>query len=337
MRVRRYTALAFATISLAWSSASVAADYKILDRIKVADGGFDYAAFDAARGRVYMARPDYTTVIDVRTRAVSQLASASGGHMLLAIPGGSLGLLPQRMGAIRLVDVDADKVVADFPVGGDPDAATYDPLTKLVFVVNKGDGDTMAIDPAARKIVATIPVGGVLQFPVSDGKGHVFLNSESAPEIAVIDVRTMKLTARYKLDGCTGASGLAYDAQAGLLISGCLNGLAKVLDAATGKEVASLAIGAGPAATFYDPKRQVALIPCGVDGVLEVISLADPKHIAVVQHVPTQQGSRTGTVDPRTGRAYLMASQPDPSKPPGPNGRIPRLANSFEVLVVGPE
>ncbi|HYK80032.1 MAG TPA: hypothetical protein VEU95_10395, partial [Micropepsaceae bacterium] len=87
-------------------------------------------------------------------------------------------------------------------------------------------------------------------------------------------------------------------------------------------------------AVIYDPVRKLAFIPCGQDGVLEVISLADLAHIAVVQHVPTQAGSRTGTLDPQTGRLYLMASKPDPNAPAGRGA--PRLAGSWEVLVVGP-
>ena len=185
--------------------------------------------------------------------------------------------------------------------------------------------------------VATIPVGGTLEFPASDGAGKIFVNVTSIPEIAVIDVKTMAVIARYELAGCKGASGLAYDRQAKLLISSCGNGMAKVLRADTGKEVASLPIANGPDAVMYDPSRKLAFIPCGRDGILEVISLADPGNISVVQHVSTQIGSRTGTLDPKTGRVYLMASMPDPSAVPPPGGRgAPRLAGSFEVLVVGP-
>lgn len=221
--------------------------------------------------------------------------------------------------------------------GTDPDAAVYDPFSKLVFVVNKGSGEATVVDPLAHKVVASIPIGGVLQFPASDGAGHVFVTVDSVPEIAVVDVRALKVTARYKLDGCKGASGLAYAAQSKLLISGCTSGLAKVLQASTGKEEASLPIGLGADATFYDPVRKLAFIPCGRDGVLEVISLADPAHISVVQQVTTLQGSRTGTVDPQTGRVYLMSSKPDPSAVPAPGARgLPRLPGSYEVLVVGP-
>lgn len=110
--------------------------------------------------------------------------------------------------------------------------------------------------------------------------------------------------------------------------------MAKVLDAATGKEVASIKIGKGPDAVLCDSDRQLVFIPCGIDGVLEVISVADPTKIAVVQSLPTQVGTRTGTIDPATGRLYLMASKPDLAAAVPPGGFVPRLAGSFEVMVV---
>jgi hypothetical protein len=109
-----------------------------------------------------------------------------------------------------------------------------------------------------------------------------------------------------------------------------------VFKASTGTEVASLAIGNGADATFFDPRRKVVLIPCGEEGVLEIISLADPKHISVIQHVATQKGSRTGAVDPRTGRVYMMAFKFDPVRR-SPTGRPIAVPGSYAVLVVGPE
>jgi hypothetical protein len=67
---------------------------------------------------------------------------------------------------------------------------------------------------------------------------------------------------------------------------------------------------------------------------LEVISVADPAHISVVQRVPTQEGSRTGTFDPDTGRIYAMAAKFGP--PAAVGGRAQALAGTFEVLVIAP-
>lgn len=325
------------SIILPATAFAAAPNYRIVERIKVPDGGFDYATFDPAGGRVLMARTDFTTVIDAKTGRLSQLNNAAPGHMALPVPGTTLVVLPQRPGMVRIVDAANDKMLADIPAGQNPDGAAYDSFSKLVFVMNHDSGEATVIDPAARKAVATIPIGGTLEFPASDGAGKVFVNVTSIPDIAVIDVKTRTVTGHYKLEGCRGASGLAYAAQAKLLISSCGNGMAKVLDAATGREVASLPIARGPDAVIYDSVRKLAFIPCGGDGVLEIVSLADPNHIAVVQHLPTQAGSRTGTIDPQTGRLYLMASQPDPAGTPGPGGRgIARVPGTYEVLVVSP-
>jgi hypothetical protein len=332
---RIMTAVAAATVL---SSAAFAADYKIIDRIKVPDGGFDYATFDAATSHVYMPRGAYTTVIDVKTGKASQLMSGASDHMALVVPGTTLVVLTQRAGAIRIADTATDKVLAEFQGEKNPNSAAYDPVTKLVFVLNKDSGTATIVDPVQRKLVGTIPISpNTLEFPAADGAGKIFDNVETTAEIAVIDATTRKVTVSYKLDGCMAPSGLAYAPDSKLLISSCRNGLAKVVQADSGKEIASLPIGRGPDAVIYDPVRKLAFIPCGADGVLEVISLADLAHIAVVQHVRTQAGSRTGTIDPQTGRLYLMASKADPNAAVPPGGRgAPRLAGSWEVLVVGP-
>lgn len=313
-------------------------NYKIVERIKVPDGGFDYATFDAATNRVYMPRGNFTTVIDVKTNQASQLMSGASDHIALPVPGTNLLVLTQRRGVIRIADKQTDKPLADLTGGKNPNSAAYDPVTKLVFVMNKDSGDAAIVDPAAKKVVATIPISpNTLEFPVADGEGRIYDNIETTAEIAVIDAKAQKVVARYKTAGCEEPSGLAYAVDLKLLISSCRNNVAKVIEAQTGKEVASIPIGRGPDAVIYDRTRKLAFIPCGADGVLEVISLADPSHIGLVQHVQTQQGSRTGTLDPGTGRLYLMASKPDPSAAPPPGGRgAPRLSGSWEVLVVAP-
>src|ERR1700722_13510962 len=109
----------------AMSSQASAADFRILDRIKVPDGLFDYATFDAAHDRIYMTRSDFTTVIDAKTGAVSQIKSVAEAHLLLPIPDTSIGLAPLVKDSIRLVDLTSDTVVADLPVGPNPDSAAY--------------------------------------------------------------------------------------------------------------------------------------------------------------------------------------------------------------------
>jgi YVTN family beta-propeller protein len=320
------------SVAFSASALAAAANYKIVDRIKVPDGGFDYATFDAPNQRVLMARPDSTTVIDVKTGKVSELKSASKGHIAMPIPGSPLVIVTQRGGNVLIVDGAADKVVATLKAGKNPDGATYDPSSKLVFAMNHDSGDATVIDPVAKKVVGTIAVGGELEFAVPDGAGKVYVNVEDKNQIAVIDTASKKVTARYALKGCDGPTGLAYVASAKLLISSC-DGVAKVVRADTGAEVASVPTAKGADAVIYDEMRKLAFIPCRA-GTLEVLSLADPAHISVVQHIPTQVGTRTGTLDPGTGRIYTMAAK---FAPPAAAGERPQaLQASYEVLVIAP-
>ena len=334
MRSVSYTALALA---MALAMPAVAADYKIVDKFKMPDGGWDYATSDLKKDVIYWVRTNHTDVIDAKTKKVTSLKSLGNGHMAVVVEGTSLVVIPMREPAKtnRIVDTSTDKVVADLPGAGEaPDGATYDPSSKHVYSVNHNSSDVTVVDPVGKKNVATIPVGGgKLEFAAADGAGHVFVNVQAKGEIAVIDTKTNKVTTNYKMAGCEDASGLAYAGAAKLLIASCGNGVAKVLTAA-GKEVASIPIGKGPDAVIYDPKNKVAFIPCGADGVLEIISVADAGKVAKTQTLKTQVLARTGAVDAE-GRLYLMTAQPDPTKPPGGGGRPTPKDGSFEMLVIG--
>jgi hypothetical protein len=339
MNRRILAALAF---TVATALPALAAEYKVVDRIKLPDGGWDYIVSDPEHGRIIRTRTDGADLIDVKTGKVTTLKNNGNGHMIVPVPGTNLGVLPLRQPekTNRIVDVAADKVVADVPGGEAPDGAAYDPFSKHVFVANHNGGTVTEVDPVGGKSVAQIEIGksGKLEFVDSDGAGRVFVNIEEPGIIAVIDVKSQKKTAEWKMEGCQDATGLAYTgAKTKLLIASCGNGVAAVVSAVDGKAVASIPIGKGPDAVIYDAQRQLAFIPCGRDGVLEVISTADPAKVALVQHVQTQTTARTGALDPASGRIYLMTSLIDTAAGLGPAGRPIPKSGSFEMLVVAPQ
>jgi len=321
------------SVGVAAVAFAAAPQYKIVDRIKVQDGGFDYATFDPATNQVLMARPNFTTTIDVKTGKVGEIKSAARGHIALPIPGTSLLVVTQRAGNILIVDGKAEKVEATLKGTKNPDGATYDPSTKLVFAMNHDGGDSTVIDPIAKKVVGTIPIGGDLEFAVADGNGKVFVNIEDKNQIAVIDAKAKKVTTRYTLKECDGPTGLAYDAADKYLIASC-DGTAKIVRADNGAEVASLKIANQPDAVIFDATRKLAFIPCRTPGVMEVISFANPAKPEVVQHMQTQLGTRTGTLDPSTGRIYMMAAKF--GAPATAGGRPQALESTYDVLVAAP-
>ena len=326
---------AAALMALAPSAmAQAPASYSLSDRIAIGDGGFDYASFDPVHRRLYVSRTGGVLALDVDAKTVTEhLTDAQKTHESLPLDGGKTLLITDSgSNTARLVDALTGKPLAEIPTGKKPDAAIFDPASGLALAMNGASGDVTLIDPATQKAVGSIAIGGTLEFATADGAGKVFVNIEDKGQIAVLDTKARTLVGHYELKGCEEPSGLAYSPSAGVLIAACANQVAKVLNAATGDEVASLAIGKGPDAVIYDEARKLAFIPCGRDGVLEVIAVRGPTDVAIVQTVKTQPGARTGAVDPKTGKIYLptaaytIAATGKPTPTPG----------TFAILVVSP-
>ena len=322
-------------VALAGRATAAPPTYGVTDRLKMTDGGWDYTSFDPVHGRVFVSRSGGVTVVDITAKTVSLVTIPGAGRMHESLPldhGKLLLVTDSTANVAHLIDAGTGASVADVAVGQKPDAAVFDPASGLAMVMNGHSGDVTLIDPAAHKAVATVTLGGSLEFAAADGKGKVFVNIEDQNQIAVVDARAHALAGHYALPGCTGPGGIAYASQAGVLIVACGNKVAKVINAADGADLGTLAIGAGPDAVIYDAARKLAFIPCGRDGVLEVIAVRGPKDVAIVQTATTQIGARTGAVDPATGALYL----PTATYQKLPNGLINTVPGTFEVLVVTP-
>jgi DNA-binding beta-propeller fold protein YncE len=317
------------------AAAQTPATYAVTDRIKIGDGGFDYASFDPVHRRIYVSRVGGVLALDVDTKTVTErLTAAQRTHESLPLDGGKMLLITDSgANSAHLVDAMSGKALAEIPTGKKPDAAIFDPASGLALAMNGQSGDATLIDPVTQKAVGAIAIGGALEFAAADGAGKVFVNIEDKGQIAVLDTKARTVIGHYDLKGCEEPSGLAYSPSAGLLISACANQVAKVLKADTGEEVATLAIGKGPDAVIYDEERKLAFIPCGRDGVLEVIAVRGPKDVAVIQTVKTQPGARTGALDPKTGMLYL----PTAAYTLSAAGRPTPTPGTFAILVVSPK
>lgn len=303
------------------------------------DGGWDIATFDPVKRRIYIGRAYGVMFIDADTGAItSKLADGHTVHEVLPLPGGAMVMATDGgTNRARLIDTASGKVVAEIPTGKDPDAATYDPATHLALAMNPDSASATLVDIATHKGVGTISIPGDLEYATADGTGKVYVNAnqDGRVHIAVVDVKARRVVATYPLTGCKRANGLDYIAADHLLFSACTGGTAKFIAAATGKQVASLPVCAGSDAAVYDPVRKRAFVPCGREGVMDVISLDDPAHPAVIQRVTTENGARTAAVDPKTGDVYLPVAKRLPTAVPG-RRRRPIAPGTFHVLVIAP-
>lgn len=313
--------------------AAAVATYAVSARIPGPDGGWDLAAVDPAAHRLYVARSTGVMTVDLQAGAARPaLVPLRGGHGVAVVPGSNRVVASSGSGGTAVVfEGDTGRVVATLPAGKNPDAVTYDPATRTVWVFNPGSQDATVIDPAAAKVVATVPIGGSLELGVADGRGRVYVNVEDRNEVVVLDTRARKVLAHHALPGCDGPTGIAYSAKARQIVSACANGIAKVTTP-EGREVATLKIGPRPDGAAFDETRDVALVPTGGDGRLWTLRLgARPQ---VLGSTITAVGARTLALDPSTGTAYLPSAQYGPA--PAGGGRPSMVPGSFNVLVVKP-
>ena len=341
----------------AWMSAaateSVAAAnrYAILASLPGPDGMWDDAAVDDRR--LYLAQTENISVLDLGGSAAwTQIHVASATWHDVA-PLESRGLLLATNGqahSVMMFDVRSNEAVATvftnpghqsaltgkmalFAGLADPDALVADPKSGLVAAINGGSGEVVFVDVDQRTVVGRTQVGGKLEFAVADGKGSLYVNVQTAHQIAVIDTQAFKVTRRIPMPGCVEPKGLAYDPGTDLLISGCDNGVAKFIIAQTGRPLVSLKIGRGADAVMIDGGRHRAFVASGDDAVLSIFNIKDPKHIALLQTLSTETGTRLGAVDAQTGLLYLPSGKLAPPIAPRPWPSV--LPGSFHVLVVG--
>ena len=191
--------------------------------------------------------------------------------------------------------------------GEGPDALLYVSTTKEVWTMNHRAGTITCVDASSLEVKATIEVGGALEFAQEYvAKGMVFVNSEDKNFVAQIDAKKHSVVARHELAPATTPTGLAIDEKNGILFAGCDQKLA-ILDASTGKVIATPEIGKGCDAVAFDAERMLAFASCG-DGTTTVVHEADPKKFDVVAKIETAKGAKTCALDPKTHKLWLAAS-----------------------------
>ena len=315
--------------------------YHLKKKIKVGgEGGWDYLTFDSATRRLFISRGTRVMVLDVDSeKVVGEIPDTPGVHGIALAPKLNRGFVSNGRGNnVTIFDLKTLATLGHAAAGQNPDAIIYDPATKRVFAMNGRSGDVTAIDGATGTVAGTIPVGGKLEFAASDGAGHIYVNVEDKSEEVELDSKNMTVLARWPLDPCKEPSGLAIDAKHRRLFAGCDNKMMAVIDADSGKVIATPPIGDGVDADQFDPATGFAFASNGQSGTLTVIHEDSPDKFSVVEDVPTQRGARTMALDPKTHEVYLVTAQFGP--PPAPTPTNPRpfptlVPDSFVVLVYG--
>jgi len=316
------------------NSAAPVPHYSVARQIAGPDGGWDYASFDPTGHRLYIAHNTAVTEVKVADgNTVRSFGMIAKAHAVVPIPGQSMLLVTSgHDDSVRMLNARDGHEVANIPVGTDPDAAFFDVRSGRAVVMNAKAGTVSVVDVTSRKVVRTITLKPALEFGVAGKDGTLFVNNEELGEIETADLSSGQAGPAIPMPGCEGPTGLGYDAQTDRLISACANGKAAIVDAHARRFVALLDIGLGPDAVIMDAKRRFAYIPCGKDGLVEIVSLDAPDGAAIVGTIKTEMGARTGALDPADGTLYLPTARF--AAPANPGAKPAMIPGSFHIVVL---
>ena len=197
---------------------------------------------------------------------------------------------------------------------GTPDGIAYVAATKEVWVTMHGHTlDILDVsDPRAPREKTTIALGASAEgYAVDEKRGVFYTNLEESAETIAIDVRTKKISTRWK-PGCDDARGLALDAARGFLLNACSGRVITIDTNHGGKVLGAIDTGAGLDNIDYSPSKGLLYAAAGRAATLTIASVDDSGHFSKVAVIPTANGAR-GVVAGDGGTAYVA----DPA-----NGKI---------------
>jgi DNA-binding beta-propeller fold protein YncE len=291
------------------------------------EGGTDYLTADAATGRVFVSRGTHVMVVEGATgKVLGDIPNTPGVHGIGIVTKAGHGFTTNGGDqTVTMFDLKTLEVVKQIKVGPGLDGIMYDEVDDRIILTNHSRpiGTLTAIDPGSGEIVATVELEDTSpEGAAADGHGHIFVNNEGKNTIQVIDVKSWKATASWPLAPCEGPTGIAFDKASNRIFSGCST-TSVVLDAGTGKVVASIKNGTRVDALGWDPSQKLIYIPNGGEGNVTVVHQDSPDAYTVVATVATVAGAKTISVDPVTHNVYLFQPERGPAPPPAADAPPP--------------
>jgi hypothetical protein len=339
--MRKYAALFTVTAAIALAiTAAVAAPppgssgYHVIKTVSVpGDDGWDYVAVDSDARRVYISHGTHVVVMNADTYAIEgDIPDTPGVHGIAIASDLGRGFISSgRANTATIFDLKTLKTIGTVKTDANPDAIAYDSVSKRFFTFNGRGKNATVLNAADGAVVGAIPLGGKPEFAVADGKGKMFVNNEDTSDLIELDTKKLVETHRWPLAPCKSPSGLALDAKSRRLFSVCDEKVMSVVDADSGKVVATPTICDGPDAAAFDPATNFAFASCG-DGTLTVIHEDSADKFTVIDNVPTKKSARTMGLDLKTHNIFLPAADFDPPAPGERRGKM--KPGSFVILVV---
>lgn len=286
-------------------------------------GDLDHFGVDVRGNRLFLAAEDHGSVelFNLKTSQHERTLDGIGiqiphafvylpkHNRLIIVDGGSSGP--------KILDTTNYKIVSHIKLTAPgADSVEYDASTGHLYIVTGGHDMNMKdcflndVDPLTGHVYATLRFdSNQTQAVKAEQHGNrLFVNVADHSYVAVVDKKTLKVIARWPINGARTNLTMALDEADHRLFVGSRNpSKLFVLNTDTGATVAMLDAPATSDGLFWDSARRRVYVPGG-DGYLGVFQQVTPDLYAARPRIASAIGAKSGIVVPQLDRLYLAVS-----------------------------
>ncbi len=282
---------------------------------------WDYLAIDPIRPVLYISRrEDGVLMYHTENKLVTGvLENTKGGNAVTIVPELDRLYVTNTDGSLTIFRLSDLKLLARNSYGESADNAFYDPATKQLLITQGDQKKAVFVDALTLAQVATLEYDSEkLEGTAADGQGFMYMALRDRDKVIKIDMRSRQVVAEWPTTGYKLPNGVAFDAAHNRLFVTTRgdNPSVLVFDAATGKIVASSAIGRNNDVIVFDPETKKIYTSNGLDGTLVIIDQVDANTYKLAEAATTRPWARTMAVDFKTKKVYLVTAEGtvDPAK-----------------------
>ncbi len=292
--------LAFAALGLSSLAAVASPVFKPGPVITLAGstGKFDFLEVDSAAHRLLAGheKDDTADFFDLNTNTLITRVKTGPCVGVTVDPktGNYFGSV-QDDKRIAIIDGKSLKEIGSIELPGETDAILFDAKDRRIYITNDNGKALWAVDPDARKVVATIAVADGPECMAHEAAtDRIYLNAKVANLVSVIDTKTNAVVATWPTAPATGPHGLVIDAARGRIYVSGDNGLLVALDTKSGKVVSQAAIADHVDQIAFD--AGTSRVFCAGPGKMSVVQSSD-EGLASVATIETNATAKNVAVD----------------------------------------
>ncbi|MEI7733603.1 MAG: hypothetical protein WCO56_28815 [Verrucomicrobiota bacterium] len=275
-------------------------------------GTFDFIRIDTAKHRLLLAHTKNKTLdvfdLDARKLLKSVATGAAqdcaaddkNGRYYVAVSA------PPRMAIVDAVKLE---MIGEVPLSAPADLMTFNPANGLAYVCNDEAPELWVIDPAAKKITATLKLSGkgMEDLAFDPANKRLFQVVKDNHTLVVIDPASNKVLETWNTEPASNPHGMAIVPDADTLLVAGGNGKLALMSRSTGKVLASAEIASRVDEMAYDPELHLAYCASSA-GKLSVVRVTGDTLVSLGD-VPTAAGAKSVVVDPKTHTVWIAYSK----------------------------